>query len=429
MTRYRTFGVEIETFHPTNPAYVSNTNIDRAFRAISLPVAPNAAYTGRDYAVWQIKPDASVAPHGHSLEVVSPILPGTEESLATVTTVAKWLSTNGFDVNRTCGLHFHINVADLTPYEAACVAWRYDILFDDFSAVLPASRRVNRYCPRLTEAGRNKLRSVIVEKSNVTTWGHDERFTALNLEHVRPNSPASRLEFRQHSGTLNAAKIVGWYTLLCDFIEETVRIVREFGRRPLPVAPAVVAYAYAPVAAQPLVRRQRTVRSDAQTRSYVTQVVESGGSVPYILPGSDYDVFLNILCQNGIIRQSDVLALGWAESRLRVTAHWLRRNGACLRTITRPHGVELGYVPGRDVNRSDWPADARGNIVPSRSAIFINPVQIRTRIPTSYHVNAPAPAPVRSQTDLLHALSGAPLLAGVSAETRAWYRDRVSDFA
>lgn len=398
MTAFRSFGIELECFHPTQDHNVSVDKIVRAIRSFGYK-AKGSNYTGRDYDHWQIKPDGSVQPYGKSLEVVAPTLPGTEESFEQVRKVVAYLTANGYDVNRSCGYHVHINGADLTPAEQAAVAYRYHLCRNDINAVLPPSRHNGNYCEALGTHAFDKVKEAVNGTSH--RWGHGERRVAVNLEHATADLSSRRIEFRQHSGTLNIGKILGWYRLLCEFVNETVRLYRAAG-----TAPATAAFAVSPTFT-------RSTRRNVRTVSRVVGTTPAG-TIPYIEANSDYDRFLNRIEANGVVTQQDGREFGWPETRLRVTAHWLRQRGAAL--VTTERGGELAYV-GRD-GATD------------RAAIFRNEGVVRER--TAASVAQPAAvataAPVVQRPVSREAALAVPFTQGLTNETLAWYRQRREDF-
>lgn len=407
MTRFRSFGIELECFHPVWDASVSTQKIIAAITAMGYR-AKASGYTGRDYDVWQVKPDGSLTPYGKALELVAPTLPGNEASFEQVRKVVEWMSAQGFDVNRSCGFHVHINTKDLTVAEQAAVSYRYHLNRDAINAVLPPSRHSGSYCAALGSREVSKVRSALVDHNATTIWSHDERRVAVNLEHATKGMSGRRIEFRQHSGTLNYGKIFGWYRMLCDFIEVTVALHRAGVTAPAP-QPVV------PVSGSTHVARLRR----ADQRTYSLRVATTpAGTVPYIEPGSDYDKFLQAIEQDGVVTQQHGRTFGWPETRLRVTAHWLRRRGAAL--VTTERNGELAYV-------------AR-NGVRDRAAMFVNEGEVRERLPVGavppvertvrqMTAASPAVAPV----DRVSVLS-APFEQGLSAETLTWYRQRREDF-
>ena len=409
MTTLRKFGLELETFNPAVSYARSGANIAAAIRGLGFSAVRSDRHFDANYDVWQIKPDVSLSPAGFALEVVSPTLPGTDDSIEQVRKVADWLVGNGYEVNQSMGYHIHIDAGDLTAYECAAVALRYHHCQQDIDAILPPSRRNSRWSARLSGGSFDKVRRTVENRRQQESWSHGERYAAVNLQHVAKRRDERRMEFRQHSGTLNADKIIGWYKFLCEFVAETLRLLRANDGSVTP-APIVTS------TARPIIRGQRV--RNGRTRSVVvgtTQVPR----MPMIEAGTDYDMFLNAIAANGVVTQADARGFGWPETRLRVTAHWLRRNGADL--ITTQRNGELAYV-GREGAMT-------------REAIFTQPAQIRQRVEALAAAARPvapiAPAIVAGaqQYEVMQALSSAPVLQGCSDSTVAWFNARRSAFA
>lgn len=416
MTNLRKFGIELECFNPNLRYTEAGFKIESGIRALGFEASFERSHFATNYDQWQIKPDSSLAPAGFALEVVSRVLPANQAGIDEATRIAKWLSSNGFDINQTCGYHIHLDASDMTVAEAAAVAFRYNARREEFNMVLPRSRHSSRWCVPLSGEAMDKVRRAMGNGNEHWTYG--ERYVAVNLHHLEKPQRKRHIEFRQHSGTLNADKIIGWYKLLCDFVAETLRLVRE------EAAASNQTATIPPAPVQPIIRRQRVARG--QTRSRV--VATAAPRVPRIEPGTDYDRFLTRLEQNGVITTEDAREFGWVtgqgnniDSRLRVTAHWLRRNGAAL--VTTERNGELAYV-GRDGART-------------RAEIFVNPVQVRQRVEVARDTSVAAPAPIMpvparnvvDRNDLMAKLAAAPILQGASLETQAWYRQRREDFA
>lgn len=111
----RPFGLEIELIHP------DAREVRYAMNAAGLSCErEDYNHTTRSY--WKIVPDGSVA---HGFEVVSPILRGSEgRRQARIAYQA--LRDAGASVDRSCGLHVHLEATDLTAGTIARVVslWR-----------------------------------------------------------------------------------------------------------------------------------------------------------------------------------------------------------------------------------------------------------------------------------------------------------------
>lgn len=422
MTNFRSFGIELECYHPTKDADTSTREIIAAIRAMGYR-AKASNYTGRDYDHWQVKPDGSVSPYGRSLELVAPTLPGTPASFEQVRKVVEWMSAQGFDVNKSCGFHVHIGTPDLSIPQHAAVAYRYHLLRDDINAVLPRSRHNGNYCEALAYGALDKVRRG-ANGANTLRWDHGERRVAVNLEHSTKDRSARRIEFRQHSGTLNWGKVFGWYRLMCEFIEETVRL---YGNGPTVAASVVQTQpnvGFPPVGG---VRQGRTRRVTGNVAT-VSRVVGTtpAGVVPYIEPNSDYDKFLNAIETHGVVTMADGRAFGWPDTRLRVTAHWLRQRGAAL--VTTERNGELAYV-GQSGARTRSSIFTESGVVRERVAVSNAEALVRAMTAgAAPGVVATVTRPAVASPATVDERLNAPFTQGLSAETLAWYRQRREDF-
>ena len=245
--------------------------------------------------------------------------------------------------------------------------------------MLPRSRwdGSNGYASFASSSSLTKITAAASNPQTAAYWTHGERYTAVNLEHCHKARSERRIEFRQAAGTVNADKIIGWYKFLCEFVAETVRLVRA----PAPQAATGVA----------------TVTS-------VTTHETRPAAVPPLRAGTDNYRFITTLEQRGIITQADARSFGWPDTRLRVVAHALRRLGANIVVIN--HNGEGAYiVPGQP-------------FVSNRASIFTQPAIVR-RVR-----RAPAAAPLGTSFDLEAVVRGAPLEQGLSDSTKAWLEHR-----
>jgi len=200
---------------------------------------------------WKTVTDASIVDNrnnnhysgGRCCEVVSPILSG-ESGLEQVVKVCRALQTAGATVNKTTGMHVHINARDLNGRDGAVIATRYakhESIIDSF---MPKSRRSNNnhYCQSLvhalSETNRDNLeraRTIRDILQVISNRGSKVNFEAY-LRH-------GTIEFRQHSGTVNAEKVVNWIRFCQNFVSTSVLIARA----PIPqIVPVVSERAIVP---------------------------------------------------------------------------------------------------------------------------------------------------------------------------------------
>lgn len=168
-------------------------------------------YTHAVMRTWKAVTDATVA---GGCEVVSPPLSG-EEGLEQIRTAMDALNAAGARINRSCGLHVHIEARDLNTAEIANTCIRYARHEADIDAIMPRSRRGNdnRYCASLRRASftGSTVAAMIRQMPQ-------RRYHKVNLEaYIKYGT----IEFRQHSGTTEPTKIINWVRFLQAFIEES----------------------------------------------------------------------------------------------------------------------------------------------------------------------------------------------------------------
>jgi len=173
------------------------------------------------------------------------------------------LDMSGATVNTACGLHVHVSNAPLNddtdaahytgdsishyqrtgrylnahddPFDAAIVKdimLRYTEQQDVINSMLPASRRNNRYCYTLSPE-RIAAADTISDLSGATHG----KFSSINLQ----TWSRGTIEFRQHSGTIDAVKIWNWCHFLVNLVSWTCNQRIEHGNRAIvqetPVSP------------------------------------------------------------------------------------------------------------------------------------------------------------------------------------------------
>ena len=195
---YRSFGIEIECYHPTNSRI--REEVSRAIREAGIECTVEG-YTHTVMRRWKIVTDSSIW-GGCGLEVVSPILYG-EEGLEELKKVVEVLNRLGCRVNRSTGLHIHHDANDLGQQRLRNIFELYRDNEDLFDKLVSNSRRAgNRFCQSLKDYPRSVF--------------PDTRYTKVNH---RSYLKYGTIEFRQHQGTLNFDKMVHWIKLTQRVVE------------------------------------------------------------------------------------------------------------------------------------------------------------------------------------------------------------------
>ena len=220
-----TFGIEIET------AGVSISRIQNAF--------DRAGIKGCD-----VKPDGTP---NVDAEIVLPPLGNCQVAKEYLQSISNVLLDVGADVNRSCGLHVHISNAPLNddtdgwigsagaarftgdsiqhkertgrflsqhgePMDVVIVKdimQRYERQQDAINKMFPRSRTDNRYC--------QPLNATRIANANTIQELNHGKFYAINLDTWRRGT----IEFRQHSGTIDATKIWNWVQFILNLVNWT----------------------------------------------------------------------------------------------------------------------------------------------------------------------------------------------------------------
>lgn len=226
------FGVEIEAIGAT---------ADGAARMVNGQGVPcvSESYNHNVRNHWKVVYDASVHDtRGNStrggrggFELVSPVLEG-ENGKEQVRKALKGLRDGGCTVNRTCGLHVHIDARSMPLDQLkklVALYLKHEHLID---AIMPDSRKAsaNYFCksllnrvnggnyPRTEEtrvAAVNQMIRQVLAARDITALGtiinNGDRYYKINLQSFWRHGT---IEFRQHAGTVNGAKVLAWIELL-----------------------------------------------------------------------------------------------------------------------------------------------------------------------------------------------------------------------
>jgi hypothetical protein len=188
-----------------------------------------AGYYHSSGQTWDVKTDASCGYNGRTgWEVASPaMLMDDEGECEELRAVARKLSGLRPRIDRSCGLHVHVEVRDFDwkDLRNLMVLWSR---YEPFAFELcPPSRRTNHFCPpfRKTEwAGQNGGYWTRIEPTfNATNEAEFRRVLAgatprgsLNIAHFWTGK---RVEFRLGAGTVNYEKIARWVQFLLSFVQ------------------------------------------------------------------------------------------------------------------------------------------------------------------------------------------------------------------
>ncbi len=210
----RTYGVEIEGFNV--PARTLADTLTEA----GIP----CHYEGYNHITrnhWKVVGDSSIQGY-NSFELVSPPLQG-ENGFEQIRKVCAVLDDLNAKVNRSCGLHVHLNARDLSLKAIKNICKIYYSEEKGIDAWMAPSRRRGQWCQSLHD-----LTPVyadfygVIDNANTDSIRRLQAF--LNTRYRKVNLMSydrhGTVEFRQHQGTMNADKIINWVRFLQLLVEK-----------------------------------------------------------------------------------------------------------------------------------------------------------------------------------------------------------------
>jgi hypothetical protein len=212
----RGWGVEIELLSRLSKHEVA-TKMEHAQLGVGVGEVGSRYYRRGD---WKITDDGSLNASG--MEIVSPILKG-EKGFEQLKLVCNILKSCRAKIDTSCGLHIHHQVEtpgvdDLKILQNAIYV--YHKYQDYINRMLPASRRFNDTCEAHSSSDvRNCLRSQ--DTHNLCTT--QNRHKAVN---VRAYTRHGTCEFRQHSGSVEAEKIINWVIITQAVMKKAIQLAR-----------------------------------------------------------------------------------------------------------------------------------------------------------------------------------------------------------
>lgn len=213
------FGIEIECLVP-----VSRRVVATAIAAAGVPCYDAGYSHAFEATKWKVVSDSSISGSGEGMELVSP--PLNETGFNQIETVSRILLGLGATVNRTCGLHVHIGARShsvATLKKLAALYIEHEPVIDQ---LLPNSRRgsANNYCKSIRSADLHRLSAATSVNAISSAVQGDEpyssRFVKLNYKSYWRHGT---VEFRHHSGTVDAAKIIKWIVFCSKLVETAAK--------------------------------------------------------------------------------------------------------------------------------------------------------------------------------------------------------------
>lgn len=213
-----TFGVEFENYLPEGTTHQNQA------AALAVRLGETVNFEGYNHTTrpsWKVVTDGSLGDYRRGSEVVSPILMG-DGGIEQVEKVCEAAQDFGSTVTRACGLHVHVGARTEPLAFFKKLIRLYQTFEPVIDAMMPASRRasLNPYCRSLGAVPVTEIEAATslsdLSRRIARATRADARYHKVNLEsHGRHGT----VEFRQHSGTLDARKTKMWVRMCLRMVE------------------------------------------------------------------------------------------------------------------------------------------------------------------------------------------------------------------
>lgn len=212
----RAFGVEFEIQPPRASEHIDrNDQMHQTAELLSANgiVTRSRGYTHDVVSYWKIVTDGSVS---GGYELVSPILKGLE-GLAQVEKVCQTLTSAGYRVDRSCGLHVHVDARDFDRKALIRLVRQFLIEEHNFDKFVTSNRLENDYCmSNIARFGNHGTRLQTLKYAHQNLGNEAQtiyrqiatsRYYKLNLDALWRQHT---VEFRMHQGTIDATTAIRW---------------------------------------------------------------------------------------------------------------------------------------------------------------------------------------------------------------------------
>ncbi|MCJ1464396.1 hypothetical protein MMC07_003009 [Pseudocyphellaria aurata] len=253
-----TFGVELEFLVRLEPEKCGDEVPEEFVCHRITQILNEGGFSTQSYAYttvqWSVTHDGTISNEGcinnHAIELKSPALVYSPSALQQVSDVVKLLNSNlDLFVNKSCG--FHVHVGNETRGFSLRTLKTFGSLITAFENQLnlfhPLDRHQNGFAKPLYTAfpksapPREKMEIIddletvdelirqfhpvydkfseedVFELSR--NHGCNDRYMAFNFFNLHGDLPRNTIEFRQHSGTLDADQIVNWVRVVCTLVQ------------------------------------------------------------------------------------------------------------------------------------------------------------------------------------------------------------------
>eukprot|EP00977_Amphora_coffeiformis_P018625 scaffold6611_cov150-Amphora_coffeaeformis.AAC.6 len=232
------FGIELELTSPTHWTLADIASRVSQGRGVGpVDVIDNYQQGRFTSSNWKLVPDSSIVcnrsePDCNTFELVSPVLQG-GNGLQQVNAIVKSLtsqssssSQHSIKVNKSMGFHVHIDVSRYTHEELVKICQNFIKYEDVMDSFMPPSRRTGSDESDLFfQSNRHEAlaRTTDVYQLAGLLNAENARYYKLNLQNLATKRQPT-IEFRQHSATVNYAKIAAWVRFCVAFCANSARL-------------------------------------------------------------------------------------------------------------------------------------------------------------------------------------------------------------
>ena len=173
--------------------------------------------------------DGSISPedNGSGVEWVMKTPSNGDDLYNRIANLTEYLKYADFDVNRSCGLHVHVDARDCEWRQLKHILLLGKAVQDVIYKMLPPSRDNGRWCRRIPMS-RSDILAIESNEDFIEAWYNswgvnpsmekynDSRYCGMNMHSRIINGS---IEFRYHSGTINQEKILNWVKICTAIVD------------------------------------------------------------------------------------------------------------------------------------------------------------------------------------------------------------------
>ena len=189
---------------------------------------------------WRVKRDASVRideEDSTGLEIISPILNYSEDSLKELYIMTDFMNTQGFTTNSTCGGHIHLGFDYFdTVQEFKAFTSLYGVIEDILYLISNrADTKIRQGTDRFARSNAEMISNLRIYIDNIVTKADlkafidrniQDRYTGLNFTNIgKPKK--NTIEFRMPNGEIDFFEVKANILLFCRLLEASKKLVHS----------------------------------------------------------------------------------------------------------------------------------------------------------------------------------------------------------